>query len=204
MLFVDGENLTLRGQELAKMNGVKLLEGTHYQQDVFLWLKTRRHATESIPRVTRWLGLQDSATRAFYYTSVRGDDDKVMKIREALWEIGFAPEVFKKASRSAKAKGVDIALTKDLLSNAFLNNYDVAVVLTGDADYRPVIDEVKRLGKTVCVLAITGGTAKVNPALRLSADYFDSLDDLLIKSWPKEEEPIPLDETPDHSDRSDG
>jgi len=34
---------------------------------------------------------------------------------------------------------VDIALTKDLLSNAFLDNYDVALLASGDAGYIPVI-----------------------------------------------------------------
>ena len=67
-----------------------------------------------------------------------------------------------------KTKGVDNALTKDLLSNAFLDNYDVAVVITGDADYRPVIQEVERLGKTVCVMAFTDTSAKINPDFSIS------------------------------------
>jgi uncharacterized LabA/DUF88 family protein len=83
-----------------------------------------------------------------------------------------------------KTKGVDNALTKDLLSNAFLDNYDVAVVITGDADYRPVIQEVERLGKTVCVMAFTDTSAKINPELRLIADYFTPLDDIVTRYWP--------------------
>ena len=44
-----------------------------------------------------------------------------------------------------RAKGVDIALTKDLLSHAFLDNYDAVVLVAGDGDYVPVVEELKRL-----------------------------------------------------------
>ena len=40
----------------------------------------------------------------------------------------FPPEVFKRKREGEKAKGVDIALSKDLLSHAYLDNYDVAVL----------------------------------------------------------------------------
>jgi len=39
-----------------------------------------------------------------------------------------------------------------MLSHAFLNNYDVATLIAGDADYVPLVEEVKRLGKVVYVL----------------------------------------------------
>src|SRR4051794_12186407 len=45
------------------------------------------------------------------------------------------------------AKGVDISLTKDMLVQAFLGNYDIAVLVAADGDYLPVVEEVKRLGK---------------------------------------------------------
>jgi len=156
MLFVDGENMTIRGQEFAKMCGVDLPSGDWYQPDRFLWLPVGRMRATSIltPHLREHgLLLQEQAIRAFFYTSVYGDDNTLLDTREALWRLGFNVEVFKKGRKGEKAKGVDIALTKDMLSNAFLNNYDVAVVITGDADYRPVIDEVKRLGKTVCLMA---------------------------------------------------
>ena len=45
------------------------------------------------------------------------------------------------AKPAAKAKGVDIALTTDMLSNAFLGNYDVAVLVAGDGDYVPLVEQ---------------------------------------------------------------
>jgi len=38
MLFVDGENLTIRGQKLcAAQPGLDLIEGANYKRDCFLW-----------------------------------------------------------------------------------------------------------------------------------------------------------------------
>jgi uncharacterized LabA/DUF88 family protein len=88
----------------------------------------------------------DHAIRSYYYTSVKGDDTAAMSVKRALRELGFHPEVFKKTREEDKAKGVDIALAKDFLSHAFLDNYDVALLIAGDGDYVPLITEVKRLG----------------------------------------------------------
>ncbi len=183
MLFVDGENVTLRGQALAESRGISLKPGEHFEPNVFLWLNHPWPARASLTRELRGLGARASAERAFYYTSRSGDDDTITRTRESLWELGFTAEVFKKQRKNTKGKGVDIALTKDLLSNAFLDNFDVAVVMTGDADYRPVIDELKRLGKTVCIMAFTEGGAKVSRELKLSADFFIPLDDFFLLHW---------------------
>jgi uncharacterized LabA/DUF88 family protein len=59
--------------------------------------------------------------------------------------------VFKKDKQGRKTKGVDITLTRDMLSHAFRGNYDVARLIAGDGDYLPLIEEVKRLGKRVQV-----------------------------------------------------
>jgi hypothetical protein len=38
MLFVDGENFTIRGQELADKRSIVLTEGRYYCKDTFLWV----------------------------------------------------------------------------------------------------------------------------------------------------------------------
>ena len=37
MLFVDGENLTIRAQDFAETAGIKLSEPTRYLKDTFVW-----------------------------------------------------------------------------------------------------------------------------------------------------------------------
>ena len=80
-------------------------------------------------------GIQHWAERVNYYTTVSGDDPKIASVKEALWRLHFAPHVFKKGKREAKAKGVDIALTRDMLVGAFMGHYETAVLVSGDADY---------------------------------------------------------------------
>src|SRR5882762_8629395 len=100
MLFVDGENLTLRGQKFAADNGFVLEEGAYFLKDVFVWLLGVRATTNIVE--TAPLSVQPAAIRAHYYTSVSGDDIKLQQVRERLWELGFSPEVFKKSRQNEK------------------------------------------------------------------------------------------------------
>ena len=187
MLFVDGENITARGQVVADRAGITLTEGRWHKRDVFLWIP-HRPARETVPQLTRGLvlGLREDAVRAFYYASCPGDRDAVLAARKALWDMDFSAEVFPSVRNRKKSKGVDIALTKDMLANAFLDNYDVAVIASGDADYLPVINEVKRLGKQVCVVAFDGDGAEISPDLRLSADWFIDFRFVFLTLWRNE------------------
>lgn len=181
MMFVDGENFTIRGQTMAQDQGITLSGGTHYSQDKFLWVPqlppSRPFTTEE-----RELHLEAQARRCYYYTSVCGDDPEVQRVRTALRALDFDPQVFKKAKKDNKAKGVDIALTKDVLSHAFMNNYDSAVIVAGDGDYIPLVEEVKRLGKQVLIFFFSesGG---LNANLRLSADVYVDITDYFISMW---------------------
>jgi len=119
--------------------------------------------------------------RAYYYTSLMGDEARLTEIRQALWSLGFQPEVFKKQKKEEKAKGVDIALAKDFLSHAFLGNYDVAVLIAGDGDYVPLVSEVKRLGKVVYVTFFA--SSGLSPELRLASDMFFDWTPFFLQKW---------------------
>jgi uncharacterized LabA/DUF88 family protein len=95
--------------------------------------------------------------------------------------MSFHPEVFKKPRTRERAKGVDIALTKDLLSHAYNDNYDATVLVAGDGDYVPLVNEVKRLGKLVYVVFFSA--TGLSPDLRLASDRFFELDNLFTMAW---------------------
>jgi uncharacterized LabA/DUF88 family protein len=179
MLFVDGENLTLRAQELAKEKNVQLVEGPAYAADVYVWLPGVQPTQNIIPYAR--LGVQAEGIRAYYYTSLVGAEERIVSVKEALRELGFSPEVFKKIRREQKAKGVDIALAKDILGHAYRDNYDVAVLLAGDGDYVPLVVELKRLGKVVYVAFFENhGLSK---ELWLEADMFFELEPFFFDQW---------------------
>ncbi len=76
--------------------------------------------------------------------------------------------------------GVDIALTTDMLSHAFLDNYSIAVLAAGDGDYVPAVEAVKRQGKQVWGLFFD---AEMSPALRRACDKFDDITPRIAKWW---------------------
>src|SRR5258707_1378843 len=108
MLFVDGENFTLRGQEYAKARGFTLNPGKYFSPNVFLWLPNQGARNSMIPNAP--LGVQPMAIRAHYYTSAVGDEMRLHELQRSLWELGFHGEVFKKEKHQQKSKGVDITL----------------------------------------------------------------------------------------------
>jgi len=57
----------------------------------------------------------------------------------------------KKNSRWVE-KGVDVYVTVDMLKGAYKDNYDVAILVSGDADYAELVNEVKEQGKHVEVV----------------------------------------------------
>jgi hypothetical protein len=181
MLFVDGENFTIRGQQFAHDKGVSLEEGSEYCHNVFLWMPGVKPTAALTNTWGAPLLVQPQAIRSYYYTSVTGDEPRVRSVRKALRSLGFHPEVFKKLKKSEKAKGVDIALSKDFLSHAFLNNYDVALLLAGDGDYVPLIAEVKRLGKVVYLAFFD--ESGLSDELYLAADMFFEMGSFFLECW---------------------
>lgn len=181
MMFVDGENFTIRGQELAKKANLDLFRCKYFERDVFIWIPGLP-AYSHFSAEERSLQLQPQSIRSYYYTSVSGDVPLVDEVREALRAIDFNPSVFKKVNKQTKAKGVDIALTKDVLSHAFLDHYDVAVIVAGDGDYIPLVEEVKRLGKQVCVLFFDESDG-LNKSMKLGSDAFVDVTQYFLDKW---------------------
>lgn len=180
MVFVDGENLAIRAKSLGEIQSLKYPEGAYYAKDTFIWIPGYQGTQFELKG--SWGLMKLEARRAHYYTAVQGDEPKLETVREALWSLGFEPNVFKKPAGKS-SKGVDITLTKDVLSHAYKDNYDVAMLITGDADYVPVVEEVKRTGKLVCVnfFADEG----LSSELRLAADFVLDLTDLFVQEWRK-------------------
>jgi len=180
MLFVDGENLTIRAQELAEQQNIKFPAGKAYSKDVFIWMPATRATDPFMFREP--MRTDQPAIRAHYYTQVKGASP-LKSVRLRLRALGFQPEVFVKPDKTRKAKGVDIALTKDVLSHAFRDNYDTAVLIAGDGDYVPLVEEVKRLGKVVCVAFFTDPGLGLNEKLHVASDILFDMKKYFLHQW---------------------
>jgi hypothetical protein len=176
MVFVDGENFTIRSQQWASENRVPLISGPYWAKDAFLWFP------ESDPRAMNMpMALGGRAVRAYYYTSAVAAENVLAQYRDRLAEMGFDPRVFKRDAGTKRSKGVDITLATEMLTNAFMDNYSLAVLIAHDGDYVSLVEQVKRLGKVVVVGFLDN--CGVSKALIRAADYTQDLAPGLDHSW---------------------
>ena len=84
---------------------------------------------------------------------LKGQKKEVRKMESYyFFETRLKPLQYSKAPRIFQ-KGVDVQLAVDLVSNAYLNNYDIAVLFSGDIDLYESIKLVKTLGKQVIIFS---------------------------------------------------
>lgn len=88
-------------------------------------------------------------------------------------------------------KEVDIMLATDMLSMAYMNTYDTAVLISGDSDFSYTVEEVQRIGKRVENASFKRTSSY---QLRKACDRFILLDDYLDR-FLVEEKPAITQET---------
>ena len=115
----------------------------------------------------RQRGIQGEIVRVFYYDaqSEPGEDDHddQLKFFNKLDNIDFyetrrASLVRKgKNKERREQKGVDVLISVDMMSKAYEDHYDVAIVIMGDRDFLPLIKSIKNLtGKRVFGVVFEG------------------------------------------------
>lgn len=70
-------------------------------------------------------------------------------------------------------KGLDIHLAKDILLMAVENKYDAAILVSGDGDFVPIIEEVKKLKKKVQVAAFNNDFRKCYDLKNAASSFID-------------------------------
>lgn len=73
------------------------------------------------------------------------------KIKSFLFNAGL--------NRSTKEKGIDVLLVADMIKGAFQNQYDVALIASGDADFVPAVELVQVLKKKVVNIHMYAGSS---------------------------------------------
>ena len=177
--FVDGENLVCRYQDMLDAGRIAQPDVV-YIRDSFVWS----------PHVTRWTVMD--LIRVSYYTSVVGDDQRVADVSRQISQTRFEcssadyvgtaqiiPRVHKKPGNSRKTKVVDVDITMDVMRAALEMPVDGIYLLSGDADYLPLVREVARTtAKQVYIAAFSSGLAKDLPS---AAEQFIDLDQWFFK-----------------------
>ncbi len=167
MVFVDGENLSIRYQEILGSNSPA--DHVRFERDVYVWSRYA-NLTQGRPRC--------QVIRRHFYTSVQGDTSKIEAVEDELKELGIeAPRVFQKP-KGRRAKRVDIQLTAEMLSHAHRGNFDLAILVAGDQDYVPLVEAVKYEGKRVVVWFFRDGLSR---DLVLAADHAFNIAKILLE-----------------------
>lgn len=167
MVFVDGENLSIRFKNI--LNGKSLPSTTRYRKDIYVWSHKLNMACVKNYNVIR----------KYFYTSITGDEPKIDQVINELKELKIeAPKVFKK-SKNDRSKQVDISLATDMLVHATRKNYDVALLVAGDADYIPLVKAVQLEGCKVNCWFIKDG---ISDKLIKACDFYFDISDILISN----------------------
>lgn len=82
-----------------------------------------------------------------------------------------------------KEKCTDINIATGLLTKAFHNSYDVALLFSGDRDYKKVIREIRRIGKIVGIVTPAGEAEKNAEDLANNADFHIILNEDFYKQF---------------------
>jgi uncharacterized LabA/DUF88 family protein len=101
------------------------------------------------------LRFQANLIRAYYYDAIVDQNDPDYNRQRNYFDA--IPEKYpytlrlgrcvKSSNKGYKQKGVDILMSVDAVTKAYLNQYDTAIFLLGDADFIPLIEAVKDAGK---------------------------------------------------------
>ena len=113
-------------------------------------------------------------TKVFYYDAVpvQGSDEmdgaydlRIAEIRRMLDSASeqdrvhvFEGDLRKRKRRGNEQKKVDVALTVDMLTHSFRRNMHRATLLSGDLDFKPLIDAMVREGMQISLLYPIGET----------------------------------------------
>ena len=169
LIFVDGENLTLRYQEMVRAGRVPAPDNVHIR-DCFVW--NQRVLDDNL-----W-----NLKRVSYYTSVTGSDDLVRQVREQIAAVKFncrtgaiggalgtgfttrtgqiVPFVRKKSARTRKESICDIAITVDVMRACYRDHAKVIWLFSGDGDFLSLLNEVVHNGKSAYVAALSSGLSE--------------------------------------------
>lgn len=190
LIFVDGENLVLRYQEMVAAGRVPRADTVHIK-DCFVW-------NQRVLDDNMW-----NLKRISYYTSVFGDEKRVREVREEISATKFkcktsaiggglgggyttrngqiVPFVRKKASRSRKESICDIAITVDIMRACDRDHAKIIWLFSGDGDFLSLLAEVMHSGKSAYVSALSSG---LNADIPFAVDEFILLDKFLFEPIP--------------------
>ena len=156
MVFIDGTNLL----SSAMTNGVRI----------------------DFAELLRVLVNKRKLVTAVFVDSINPENmEGRLRLYETIRPLGYETEVLTLAKKPDSGrwteKGLDVAVATDMLMAAASDSCDVAILVSGDADYCPAVRGVQSYGKKVEVAAFNSAASS---DLIEYADAFIALDGLFL------------------------
>ncbi|MCD6595758.1 NYN domain-containing protein [bacterium] len=158
MVFIDGSNLyksLKKASILGKIDYRKMVTEIVSQFNFDVVLR----------RVYFYSALPDQNREQDSYRKSQKFLDKIK--RWDLWEVRYGRLVYYPNSVPVE-KGVDIKIASDMIENAILSLYDIAILVSGDADFSYCFNVIKNLNKQIAVVKMPAGFSY---QLAENADY---------------------------------
>ena len=151
-----------------------------------------RHDIDFAEFVKKLVGARN-LVRTYYYNGSQSEAGPSKEMEGFLGYLYSVPylEVKLGVSRRRGAqmveKGVDVMLATDIVVHAMRDNYDTAIVVSGDADFYPALEAARTAGKHIEVIAFE---VNLSPEIARNADVVNVVDAAYFdKLWRFREEP---------------
>jgi uncharacterized LabA/DUF88 family protein len=165
MVFIDGSNLY---HVLGQMCGRHDLQFDKFAQKLADGRELRRVYYYNVRQ------------EAFEDRSNAADQDKFLNSLYDTPYLEVKLGIWKQRGGTMVEKGVDVMLATDLVTRAYRDQYDTAIIVSGDADFYPALQAAKDVGKQVEVAAfdtnISAEAARVADIhIKLTKTFFTGL-----------------------------
>ncbi len=137
MIFIDGSNL---------YHNLKRFKIKIKFEDLIKKVETKRKVVD----IFYYTALLDKSINEERYKEHKRFLDKIKKIPNFHVVLcNLRKVILEDGSVDFAIKGDDVYLATDLIKGAYENLYDVAIIISGDADFIPAINLVRKNGKKV-------------------------------------------------------
>lgn len=174
VLLIDLENFYCSREDYCGSGPPPGYDRTRFAYDLEKLLGFVRSMVDGLPFTVRRAYANFNAAR---YPGGAPPQYYLRHIPDELMRQGVEPVQVFRLSQSSSKNAADMRMAMD--ATALLNgvgNVEHFVLVTGDADFIPVILELKRHGHTVSVIGVTGAT---NALIQRFVDNFELFEDLL-------------------------
>lgn len=152
----NGRFLLFLVYSLKKQRAMIFIDGSNFYHSLKLNFEG---ADLDIGKFCEWVATGSNLVKICYYNAPLFQRDspeaykKQQRFFESLRKIKrlelFLGRLEKRPNNQKTEKGVDVKLAVDMVTNAFYDKYDVAIIVTNDADFVPAIKAVQESGKAV-------------------------------------------------------